>query len=231
MRPGGSGSSPPRLDLRERQLPWASFSIPIAAARHKGPPARWRDSVAGVACSRDASGSIGRPGRRVVIAVTLAAGRPGVGGGDRRAGPGGRAKRASAAAGSKHGGIGAGFPGLRSPSRLPARPMIRPRRRFPRRARASAQRQFPRIFRFGRVSGRVATSCSQCPRRGRRSGSVTPPAAGRYGTCSTGRGGIGGGGARGIGHDGGGRARRRRDVFRSCTAAIVCTRCPPPPRR
>ena len=32
-RLGGSSHSPPRLDLRERQLPWAPFSIPCAWAR------------------------------------------------------------------------------------------------------------------------------------------------------------------------------------------------------
>ena len=123
-------------------------------------------SVAGVACSKAASGSIGRPIRRAVIAARPAAGGPAVATSAGEPYLAGERTRARFAAGSNAGGIGGGFRWSFCPNRRPrAGRRVTARRRppSPQRARASAQQQFPRIFRFGRVSGRVATSVFAVP--------------------------------------------------------------------
>lgn len=205
-RLGGSGSSSPRLDLRERQLPWAPFSIPFAVDRHKRLLPRRGHCAVGAACSKGASSSIGPVIHRVVIAVKSAGWRHGAGGVGRRVVRGVPAIRGRHVAASKAGGIGGGFRWLfcRNARSFPSkRNHLRPS------ARASAQPQFPKIFRCECASGPVATRCSSSRRTCRRNDSVVPCAVKLCAMCSIGKRGIGGGGARVFGRVAGVPDRRR----------------------
>ncbi len=226
----------PRRDLRERQLPWAFFSIPLTATLRKSPWLPHGDSSAVVACSKAASSSIGRPIRRAVTAATRAAGTPSAGDALRRAGPGGPVRRASIAVGNSCSVIGSGFPCPCCPNRL-NRPRssraFRPRPRHPTSARASARGQFLRIFPIVRASGRVATRCSRSDRSCRHNGSVRAIVAGRCATCWIVKRVTVAGVGRGIDRDlvpRGRRRRGRRDVFTGCVFAIVPGGSPVPPK-
>jgi len=226
--PRGERQLAPRRDLRERQLPWASFSILRSAAHRKSPWHPRGDSCAVVACSRAANSSIGPSNPRVVTAASRAAGRPRVGVAVRRAGRGGPVRRASVAVGSSRSVIGSGF-GCpccwnrrnhpHRPNHLVSRRVFRSRPRHPKRARASAQGQFLRIVPFVRASVRVATRCSQSARRCRHSGSVRASVAGHFATYWTVKRVTVAGVGRGIGRgviDRGRLRRGRRDVFTGC---------------
>jgi hypothetical protein len=116
---GGSNHSPPRLDLRERQLPWARLSIPCAVVsgnRRRSPPAL---SVADVAYSKTASASIDLPIHRAVIAVRPVAWRHDAGGGGRPAVPGVPVHAAKSVDANNVGAIGVASPWSFSPNRRP----------------------------------------------------------------------------------------------------------------
>src|SRR5215831_4838399 len=106
MRLGGSSDSPPRLDLRERQLPWVPLSIPLAVPADKTRPPRHCPAVAGGACSRAASVSIVLLIPRAVTARTSAVPQHGAGDAGSRAGPGVPAWPARRADASNAGVIG-----------------------------------------------------------------------------------------------------------------------------
>jgi hypothetical protein len=224
----------PRLDLRERQLPWAPFSIPSNPSLRNRPTSRLRHSGRGGACSKAASTSFGPLNPRVATAASPAAAKRDGGNAGTRVGPGGRLRRANAVAANKRDATGCGFPhpcpanhrsSRLSPRRSP--PQLHP---LPSRARASARRQSPRIFRTGRVSGPVATSCSRSPRRCRPSDSVPATAVERYATCSTARRVIVGVAVRGIDRHVGDRVRGRRDVFRGCAHVLASPGSHVPPK-
>ena len=108
----GASGSPPRLDLRERQLPWAAISISFAVVPGKGPrfPSFIPSGFAGGdACARDASDSTDRPILRVGTATKAVAEKRNAGDGVGRVGPGGRASWGRNVAASNVGGIGSGF--------------------------------------------------------------------------------------------------------------------------
>ena len=97
------------LTLRERQLPWAPFSILLAVDRDKGSLSPQPISAVGVACSKGASVPIGQVIRRVVIAVRRAGGRRGAGVVGRPVVAGVPARPARPVGGSNAGVIGSGF--------------------------------------------------------------------------------------------------------------------------
>jgi hypothetical protein len=206
----------------------------LAAAFRKSPLIRHGDSVAVVACSKAASGCFGPSNPRVVTVVRLAAETPGVGDAGRRAGPGGRARRASVAVGNNRGAIGSGFPCQCCLNRLHRGQALWFHRRCPKRARASAQPQFLRIFLIVRASDRVATWYLRSRRHCRHSVSVRAVAVERYATCWIGKPVIAVGVAWGtdLGLVDRGLCRRgRRDVFSGCAFVLAPGRSQVPPRR
>lgn len=193
-------------------------------ARHKSRPIRSGASVAVIACSKAASGCFGPSNPRAVTVVSLAARMPDAGDAGRRAGPGGRAWRASVAVGNSRGVIGSGFPYRCCPNRPRLRRAFPFRRRYPSHARASAQPQFLRIFPIVRASDRVATWYLRWRRHCRHSVSVRAVAVERYATCWIGKPVIAIGVGRStdlglVARDG--RRRGRRDVFSGCALVLA----------
>lgn len=152
-RLGGELPLPPRLDLRERQLPWAPFSILVAGQMHKSQQSA---GVVGAACLKGASVSIGLVIRKAAIAVRPAALRPNAGVVGGHVGPGAQVNRGRPVAARKRDVIGGG-------SRCPLwRPVsLRPPRPKPLQmcARASAQQQFSKISRSNAANALVAMRC------------------------------------------------------------------------
>lgn len=196
-------------------------------APHKRPRAEFIVTRAGVACSKGASSSIGRPIPKAVIAAIRAVGRRSVGGVGKRVRLGGPARSGGVAAGSSRGGIGVGFPCRSSSKCRWSSRLHRPSRslwnlRWSRRARASAQRQFLRIIPLVRALAPAVTRCSRSPRRGRHGVSVRASAVGRYATCWIAKRVTAAVAVRGFGRRPGRRDRVRRDVVGGCAKSFAC---------
>jgi hypothetical protein len=212
-RLGGSGHSPPRLDLREYHLPWAHLSIPCAGGRGKALLSRRGAPVAAAACSKAASASFDLPVPRAVIAARPVATRPVAGAAGRRVGAGGPVSRARPVAGSSADVGGGASRWSFSPNcRRSPRPWPRRRpgwgRQPPRRARASAQQPFLKKSRRSRASGPVATPPSSRSPGHRNSIFAVARAVRRYDVSSIARDVGGGGGGKASGHAAGGRGPR-----------------------
>jgi len=171
---GGSSNSPPRRDLREQDLPWALFSIPLTAPLRKALTDRRRRefSVADVVCSKAVNGRFGHRIHDRTIAVKSVATRLATGDAGGRASSIGRRRTASNAAANSRSDIESVCASGKQ------RQLTRSRR-----ARASAWRRSRKIFRDGRAFGLVATSFSSFPMNIRTNDFAVWRVAWRYVAC------------------------------------------------
>ena len=180
--PEQSRHSPPRLDLREQNLPWAHLSIFVLATTIKAVGGACHQ---GVACCKAVNGGSGLAIRKAAMAVQLASKQPGGGGAGMPVSAIGPARRARNGGARQVGAIANAGSSKRRYGLvvLPHQLQLALRRG----ARASAQQKIVGILSGGLAIGPVVTRGSLSSPVRRVNISVRALAVRRYDACSTGK--------------------------------------------